>query len=391
MKQHLLQREAAHVSLTHDEKINIKGRLDACVRENPAVRTKPDIRYTTQKPAQTSFISYIISQLTQKPMAITLIIVLFLGGGGAYAAETSLPGDALYPIKIEVNERIRGWAAISGEADAQWEARIAERRLEEAERLAAENRLSMNARTEIESNFEAHAKRAHEHLDQLEANEKIDAAVDISSRFETSLRAHTAILERLSVEQESARAEIRPLLIRVRAQTNTAAETRKDTEVKISARAEADVRTAAEGRLTAAENKIVEVRSFIGRSQINAEAKARAEARLTAAEKVVVEGKAKIEAEAYNEAFLLFQQAFRIAQEAKLLITAEQNLNVNFQLDIPSSLQIRTGGESESNTGTDSHAESNIKLEGSVNTNTQTRPVNSNTETNSTVNVEIGL
>lgn len=382
MKQNLLQQEAAHMRLTSDEKANIKGRLDAFVYRNPSVRIKPDIRYT---------VITIISQLIQKPMAVTLIIVLFLGGGSAWAAESSLPGDALYPVKIEVNERVRGWVAISEEADAQWQARATERRLEEVERLVIENRLDTNTRGEIEANFEAHAKRVHERLGQLEANGNIDAAVDVSSKFETSLRAHTAILERLSREQESASAEIRPLLIRIRAETNTAAETRKDTEAKISARAHADVRTAAEGKLTAAENKITEVRSFMERSQVNAEAKVHAETRLAAAEETVVEGKTRIEAEAYNEAFLLFQQALRIAQEAKLLITAEQNLDIRFQLDILPSFKSRTGTQSGGNTETDSDTESNIKLEGSVHTNTETRPANSNTETNSAIKVEVEL
>ena len=65
-------------------------------------------------------------------MPIILILALMFGGGGiSYAAEGAVPGDALYPIKVSVNEEVRDLVAFSPEAKADWETRRLERRLAE--------------------------------------------------------------------------------------------------------------------------------------------------------------------------------------------------------------------------------------------------------------------
>ncbi len=49
--------------------------------------------------------------------AYTLAAVVLLGGGTTILAQQSLPGDTLYPIKQQVNEKIA--VAISGDEDAR--------------------------------------------------------------------------------------------------------------------------------------------------------------------------------------------------------------------------------------------------------------------------------
>jgi len=92
---------------------------------------------------------------------------------------------------------------------------------------------------------------------------------------------------------------------------------------------------AANGKMKAAENKIAEVRNFISRVKPLLKATvvvAEAEAKLEVANKIVIRGKGQVEAEMYNEAFASFQEAIRIAQEAKLIAGASERLNVDITI-----------------------------------------------------------
>ena len=386
MKKNPLQLETEHMRLSHEEKALIQSRLWAFVRHSP-VRNKTAIRYNNHTTPGYTFLS---ANIILRPMAITLIIALLVGGGVSYAAEGSLPGDAFYPVKVEVNERVRAWAAVSGEAKTEWQTRLVERRLEEAETLAAKNRLTTDTRSRIEANFERHAERVAKRITELEAKSEDAAAADISSKFETSLRTHTAILERLNASADtetSVQAEIEPLILKLKTHVDSAAKVRAHAETRIATSTSANVKTAAEGRLTAAENKIAEVRAFIKRSSADAEAKAEAEARLLLAVGAVADGKAKIESETYNEAFLLFQKAHRLAQEAQLVLHANARLPIDIQIEIQTNGRTRTMTEQDQN----SRIESEIRIDGSIETDASAGKAEAESETRGSVEVDIGL
>lgn len=132
-------------------------------------------------------------------MQILLIIALLLGGT-SIAAERAVPGNALYGVKININERVAGAFAISTEADADWHARAAERRLEEAEKLAAKGELTAEAKTEIQTNFMMHADMVHEGIAKLRADGDTEAVADVSTEFAATLREHEAIIAGLTAK-----------------------------------------------------------------------------------------------------------------------------------------------------------------------------------------------
>ncbi len=258
-----------------------------------------------------------------KPMNILIILALLIGGGASAAAEQSLPGDALYKVKVNVNEEVRSWLAVSDEAQAKWDAHVALRRLDEAEDLAADAELTAEARAQIEANFQAHADRVADRIAKFESEDS-HAAADVALNFETSLKAHERILANIGDSQDaSVKAQVDALLVKVRAEhkDSTSDRVREEGEVEVRA----DVSSSAEGRLNAAENKIEEVQRFIDRkeAQLGAAATVQAEARLAAAIALVADGKAKLDAKAYDEAFVLFGKAHATAQEAKLLVQAK--------------------------------------------------------------------
>lgn len=148
---------------------------------------------------------------------ISFIIALMVGGGATIVAESALPGDAFYPIKTNVNEEVRGALALSSKAQADWEARRAERRLEEAGRLALQNRLSAETRADIETRFNAHVEAFEGLAAKIEQNRGSGAIVaQMESDFQAALGAYEKGLAQLEIDEP----ELQPILTRVRAKLN---------------------------------------------------------------------------------------------------------------------------------------------------------------------------
>lgn len=119
---------------------------------------------------------------------IILILTLAVSGGVSVVADSSLPGDVLYPIKIGVNENVASFLAMTSEAEARWAVRRAERRLEEAADLQAQNRLDTETRTELYAAVAEDMRKAEEHARAVAAAGDTKTANDLNLRIQTSLR-----------------------------------------------------------------------------------------------------------------------------------------------------------------------------------------------------------
>lgn len=337
--------------LSEEKKQAIRSRLLQAMEEGE-VRVPAEFRQPIQTQRSGQIFNFI--QTKTMPVLITLVIVALVGGGVSATAENALPGDTLFPVKVLVNERLVASFALTPEAKMSVEARLAERRLEEAEKLASEGRLSADVRAQIEANFQAHADRVEARIEDLKARGNAQVAADVTSNFEASLKAHEQILARLEADERSeVKAEVSPIRGTVTVLLGVMARERENAEAKVQAGTSVEVQAAAEGRLTAAENKIAEARNFIARAKasLGAEATAKAEARLADAEGKIAEGKAELSAGAFGEAFADFQEASRIAQEAKLLVQARQELKVNVDLEASPEVEVRIDGRSNSEGG----------------------------------------
>src|SRR3989344_5153410 len=134
--------------------------------------------------------------------SFAFLLIIFVGGSAAYAAEGAVPGDLLYPIKVGVNERVTEALARSPEARADWHARAAERRMEEAEVLSVRGPLTTSIKAQLEERFEAHVATV-EGLTVLFEEEDPIAAAEVSARIRSSIAAHGAVLSRLADSGES--------------------------------------------------------------------------------------------------------------------------------------------------------------------------------------------
>ncbi len=323
---------AVSVTLTEKERAVLRRAVSAYVLEHPK-------RFEDEREPEHR--AWLVSwSVLSRPLPAALLATFLVSAGTSisFAAERSLPGDTLWPVKVSINENVRLAVAFSPEAKAAWEAKRVLRRLEEAEEMVREASFDTEARVSVESHLDDHAERVRLRIAELTTKGKVQAAAELSSNFEAALRAHGSILANLAIVASTTHTgkqdDIEELRKSVNAHKEDASAKRNATEEELSTNVDAS-RIAAEARMQSALKKISEVRSFIARREpaFTPNSILDAEARLVVASSMVAHGKAKLDEGNTKEAFRLFQQAHRIAEEAKLLMNARQNLNIDIRLD----------------------------------------------------------
>ena len=146
------------------------------------------------------------TRLNQTTMPVLgIMIAVLVGGTTTFAAQNSLPGDTLYPIKISVNENVRAAFAIGADAEADLQTELLEERVNEAKRLAAENKLEGTLALSVQSNIAAQADKAGKANDAVDESEQkeSDARILAALNSYNRLTADGSILAIGDVQTES--------------------------------------------------------------------------------------------------------------------------------------------------------------------------------------------
>jgi len=348
-----LQHEAKQITLSHQEKAVMRARI-----------------FDTVTPAPSYTVSHFSFFSIKFAPAMAAVLIVALGGGTAYAAQAALPGEVLYTVKVNVNEPVRQALAVSTEAKAAFHTSVAQTRLEEAEALAAEGRLTASTSVDIEQRLEVHLAKAQEVAEKLEDEEKADLAGEVEAELDSALSAHSAILAKLGEESEDeeTREHSRSLAGRITsrifakfeeragtslalkvaapAQTEVAlmveedtsasgtlmvAETATSGETKTAPQTDAQKR-AAEVLKARAEKGLAEARETFADLEPNLEATttARVEAQFKTLEEQMVEGEELYNNGDYAGARAAFNAVLRDTIELHAYLRAEQRFNKKF-------------------------------------------------------------
>lgn len=283
--------------------------------------------------------------LIRMPIVALIVLLALAGGGTSFAAQSALPGDTLYPVKVSINEPVEGAFAVSPQAKASFDARIAEVRLQEAQVLVAQHKLTPVLAAQIDANFQTHANGVETHIKDIEAQD-VHAAADTASQFEATLKAHRAILAGLGQDVSGT--------IALDSETRDIVRVRHDLEVKIESEDShsSDSAQASQGSIGAAQNVISEVKQFIDQKSqgVSTTTIARAEAQLATANDLMVQAQAKLTAGDQSGAFVLAHEAIRAAQEAKIVLNADSELDGDFHLNASSTFDREGDNEDASST-----------------------------------------
>lgn len=182
-----LKNEAYKIRMTPEEKSAMKAQIFGV----PAP--------VSLAPQPSSYFAYNFNFLHTKVLVpLSLVLVVLVSSGTAAAAQGTLPGDLLYPVKVSFNEAVEVALATTPVARAEVSAKLAERRVEEAESLAARGELSPEVGEELAANFEEHAQNAEKEVAEVEEADP-SAAQELRSKLGVSLLAHGEILATLTV------------------------------------------------------------------------------------------------------------------------------------------------------------------------------------------------
>jgi hypothetical protein len=308
----------AQTRLTEAEKASMRAEISRFADAHP-LRTA----HGFSAPSPSRFL-YISAWNYRVPAALAVFLLV---GGTASAAQASLPGDALYPMKIHVNEQVEAALALSSEAKAEVEARLATRRLDEAQELAVEGKLTPQANAEITERFAAHADALDKHLAKLSERGNFSAVAKVNGEVEDALDARFETLESLAQGagiSTTSRPALGGILDFVSKRHKKAAENRIDAEVRqVRASGEVGAKASAFAAYDQTRKNLEQVRAFIDAQSASLSVSVRSDAdkELLQASQTITQGKAQLDAGAYADAFASFKEAARRAAEAKRLFT----------------------------------------------------------------------
>lgn len=194
MKGNNMFASAKDVALQATEKSAVKSRLEQFMQMHPA----------QTKPARASFMQRVFMgmrnpfSLQALPATAAIVGILVSSTGGlTYAAESSVPGDSLYPVKVSVTEPIREAMAFRADQKARVHLWRMERRLQEAEELLLQEDLDDERRETLESYMEDHADFLEDRLEHMRdmGSEMVE---DIEDDYAVLLEFHESAMERLA-------------------------------------------------------------------------------------------------------------------------------------------------------------------------------------------------
>lgn len=194
------------------------------------IRTQSSLHNT--KESYKPFTSFFRAQHLSGALIIALIVASS-SVGVSYAAVDALPGDFLYPVKVDVNEEVKSVMLTNSEDRLEWQRERAELRLEEASKLVAEGRLDAELTGEVSKRFAEHADAVVAAVQEIEASDPYLAA-EVTDEFESALDTHGAVLARLAVDQTSDVQGARSLVEQVHTVAIEAGKIRNRAEEQIS-------------------------------------------------------------------------------------------------------------------------------------------------------------
>ncbi|HYF28996.1 MAG TPA: DUF5667 domain-containing protein [Candidatus Paceibacterota bacterium] len=123
-----------------------------------------------------------------------VLVVMVAGGGAATGAERAVPGDVLYALKINVNEKVAATLADTPMEKAELSAKLATRRADEAIALLAEGRLDETTASYLDAQVAQNVEASSVAAATLESEGDIAASLMVRTDLEEELTKRAASL-----------------------------------------------------------------------------------------------------------------------------------------------------------------------------------------------------
>lgn len=188
------------ISLSQKEKDVLRYKIEQFISFNP-------IRNEIHIPKKSFYFSVFTFRTLAKGVSLVLIALIVVGGTGvSYASTDALPGDRLYNVKINVNEKIEEKLAMSTQARVTVQTQRVERRLTEVQKLVERKDLSPERKEIVRVNLERNVSEVARTIENLKNEGRVEKALDTASRITPVLEAHKKVLtEQKQTERKDTR------------------------------------------------------------------------------------------------------------------------------------------------------------------------------------------
>lgn len=187
-----IKKGAKHTRLTAMEKAEMRNVLVSYAKTHPVSN---EVLFARGLPSPFNINNF----RNKKGISILVIGGLLMGGTVSFAAESTVPGDALFTVKVYVNENVRGAVAVTSKAKAEWEVKLVERRLEEVEKLAMTPEVTPEVQQIAEQNLEHYSERVKNRIEKFDEDEDDEDAIEVASNLSEVFNVHEQVLLSMNV------------------------------------------------------------------------------------------------------------------------------------------------------------------------------------------------
>lgn len=155
--------------------------------------------YSNAHPVKNPYYSIFFKHSLAYASMITLIITT---SATSFAAESSLPGDILYPVKTNINEKVVKTLAFSNAQKAKVSVDLVDKRLEELEQMIVQNK-------DTAENIDIIIDKLEEHKEDLKEIQKDESfansqdSINTYVALESIIDTHIDILENITDTEDS--------------------------------------------------------------------------------------------------------------------------------------------------------------------------------------------
>lgn len=349
-------------SLSKEAKFRMREELSAFA-DLHAVRVEGNERSIDEMQSVSVFALF-TNYSTARIMKATLLVALMvgLGGGTSLAAQNTVPGDLLYPVKVHVNENVQSAFALDANAKANLELALLQERVEEAKRLSDEGKLHGQVEAQVQTMIAAQVDKAVSAANSADAQIGADVRVAVSDVL-------SAFSNRLALVQDSGNARIG-----MEMSQSASAKTDSDDVMMMSISAFGTSELAgdisAQSILEQAETRLEALQKTLnGAIAMSVEIKAELQAQLKTASEFIVKAQADMKAGAEAQAEQSAQQAHEIMGEVEsaLSLMGEVKIDMNtghiIGIDLQGNTSSGGGTSGSSGIGTDSAGSMEVHID----------------------------
>lgn len=295
-----------------------------------------------------------INNFRLKSPAVVLVGIMFfllMGGVAKVKADSALPGDVFYSMKLGFNEKIKEAFAFSDEAKLNLYIELSEVRLQEFGKLSVQGKINSSNEAQINGNFKNHSDKISEYINKLNLKKNTEKAEKVITNFEASLKAQSIIINGLQKNTDDTNSVIISSVKDVTSKIsnfNADLNNSKDNNIK-----PLDKDKNIQEKISTIQNSVTKVRKLMekNKAKIGSKAVSQSEDNLNLVQQKIDEVKNKLleNKNDYKGLSSSLHEASIIVQQSKYLIEAKENLGVDIPININSKNNLDNKKEKESN------------------------------------------